>query len=298
VLGGKARNWFYWEEDMKYSLLFTGSLLMFATNAHATPPHPVGSIGVFNAGTWYLDTDRSFGWSGTGSGADEIHYFGQAGDKPVVLYGTPCFSNQTAGIAVTRDNNWYASYNNLDYEWADDPNAFVFGSAPFVPLSWGGAAVTFSGGNFLVDWNSNHVQDSGDANISFGSGWQIPVMGAWSTSSGGVRIGTYDVGTHSWYVDANGSNSWNAGDAIYNFGFGNADYPVSIPYSDGVDHIGIFITGDWYMDTNGNHQWDGVAGGDSHWQFGNPGDTPVVSRQTWNGQCPIDDGTSLHPVDG
>lgn len=70
-----------------------------------------------------------------------------------------------------------------------------------------------------------------------------------------------------------------------------------IPFSDGVDHIGVFRGGYWYMDINGNHVWDGTSRGDAVWQFGNPGDTPVVTREaSWTGQCAIDPGTNLQPV--
>jgi hypothetical protein len=286
---------------MRYSFFFTVSLLLATTNALAEAggsiPHPVvpsGSIGIFNAGVWALDVDRTKSWTppNNGVGGDEVHYFGQAGDKPVVMYAPPCFSTQTAGIAVTRGNDWYASYNNLDYGWDDDPNAFVFGSAPFAPVTWGGTAVTFSNGNFLIDWNGNHEHDGGDANIQFGSPGQIPVIGVWATTSGGARVGTFDPVTHKWYVDANGTNTWSGtgtgNDKIWTFGIDSSDYPVVMPYSDGVDHIGVFNGGVWYMDYNGNHVWDGEAGGDTKWYFGSPGDTPVVVRTNWNGACPID----------
>ena len=274
---------------MKYSLL-TGALMLLATNAHAAGPYPKGSIGVFNAGTWYLDTDRSFSWSGTSPlPADEIHYFGQAGDKPVVYFGRPCFYNEPGAIGITRGNNWYFTTNNLDYDHADDSNAFVFGTTPFTPTIWNTVPVTFSNGNWLIDWNDNHVQDSGDVVLGFGSAGQLPVIGLWSTTSGGTRIGTFAPSTHTWYVDYDGTNTWSSGDKTWTFGFSSTDQPVVMPYTDGIDRIGIFNAGNWYIDKNNNHVWDGPSGGDEQWQFGNPGDTPVVTRETtWEGECPID----------
>jgi hypothetical protein len=287
---------------MKYSFIATISCLMFAANAQAAAPTPKGSIGTFHNGTWYLDADRSLGWSGTGPGADEIHYMGTTGDKPFVLYGTACFTNQTAGIGVTRSSTWYVTTNNLDWDNTADP-ALTFslsGGPPstFIPATWNTAPVAFANGYFYIDWNINHRWDSADLVIQFGSPNQIPVIGVWGTSTNGERIGTYDQSTNTFYVDLNGTNAWDSGDAGWHFGFTSSDYPVVIPFSDGVDHIGVFNSGNWYIDTNGNHQWDGVNGGDSQWQFGNPGDIPVVTHeQTWTGACPIDDpGQGLHPV--
>jgi len=276
---------------MKYSLLLTSSLLLLAANAHAGGPYPKGSIGTFHEGTWYLDTDRSYSWSGTQfADQDQIHYFGQAGDQPVVFYGRPCFSNLPGAIGVVRGRNWYFTTNDLDYQPAqDDPNAFVFGTTPFSATIWNGVPVAFSNGNFLVDWNGNHVYDSGDVTLGFGSPNQLPVIGVWGTGSGGTRIGTYVPSTNTWFVDYDGTNTWSAGDKTWHFGFAAGDLPFVIPYTDGIDRIGVFNSGNWYVDANNNHVWDGTAGGDAQWQFGNPGDIPVVTRdQTWYGECPID----------
>lgn len=286
---------------MKYSLLLAASVMTFGTSAmaesdgsisHGTPPFVAGVIGVFNAGVWAIDVNRNHLWDPGTNGFDEVHYFGTAGDQPVVFYGVPCFQNtQTAGIGTTRGNTWYASYNNI-FDWdvaGDNGNTFTFGTSPFIPVTWNGVPATYSGGSFLIDWNGNHRKDSADVTLPFGTAGQIPVIGAWATTSGGTRIGTFDPSNRKWYVDADGSNTWSNGDATWTFGVNSSDYPVVMPYEDGVDHIGVFNGGSWYMDKNGNHVWDGVAGGDELWSFGSAGDTPVVARApSWNGWCPID----------
>ncbi len=285
---------------MKYSLVVAASLFMLAANAqnaHATP-YPKGSIGVFNAGTWWLDTDRSLGWSGEGPGQDEVHHFGTAGDQPVVYYGVPCFTQGTAGIGVVRGNTWKATYNDLDYQFsADSGNTFTFGQNPQSPTIWN-VAVSYVGGTFLIDNNGNHQQDSGDVSLHWGGAGQLPVIGTWGGPSGVPHIGTFVPSSSTWFVDYDGSNTWtNAGDKTWTFGLTPSDLPFVMPFSDGIDRIGVFNGGNWYVDLNNNHRYDGATGGDVIWQFGNIGDTPVISREgSWTGQCPIDGGTGLHPV--
>ena len=91
----------------------------------------------------------------------------------------------------------------------------------------------------------------------------------------------YDNGT--WHVDYDGTNGWTDGDKAYTFG-NPGDYPVVIPFSDGVDRIGTFRDGYWSVDANGNGRWDGTAHGDLAWQFGNVGDIPVMTRNYWRGR--------------
>jgi len=265
---------------MKYSLLFAGSFLLLASNAQAAEPYPLGSIGVFNAGTWWLDVDRSFGWSGTGPGADQVHYFGTAGDRPVVLQGQPCGSNRTAVIAVTRGNNWYVTNNDLDYDSAgDDPNAFVFGTGTVTPFASPGIVTAFYDGMYRVDYNRNHREDDLDKLISSTHPSGVPLLGKWLKQANVPDFGSFEPSTGTWYIQL-------AGPPVWQFGVTSSDLPVVMPYSDGFDHIGVFSNGDWYMDTNGNHVWDGTAGGDSYWQFGNPNDIPVIAREeSWTGEC-------------
>jgi len=267
---------------MKYSLLLTGSILLLAGNADALQfPHPTGSIGVFNAGTWWLDVDRSFGWSGTGPGADQVHSFGTTGDRPVVLQGQPCGSNLTAVIGVTRGNNWYVTKNDLDYDSAgDDPNAFVFGSGTVTPFSRPGIVVAFYDGVYRVDYDRNHAEDERDLLIPSDNPSEVPLLGNWLKQVPVPNFGSFEPSTGTWHIQLFNPTP------VWHFGVTGSDVPVVMPYSDGVDHIGVFSNGNWYMDTNGNHVWDGTAGGDAYWAFGNPNDIPVIAREgSWTGEC-------------
>jgi hypothetical protein len=78
------------------------------------------------------------------------------------------------------------------------------------------------------------------------------------------------------------------GDLTTQFGLAG-DYPVSGDWDgSGVIRIGVFRCPapgagvcTWYLDQNNNGVWDGTFGGDISFQFGLPGDIPVVGD--WNG---------------
>ena len=92
------------------------------------------------------------------------------------------------------------------------------------------------------------------------------------------QIGVFRSGT--WYLDANGSGAWDAGDLLRRFGGVAGDVAVFGDWNaDGVTEIGVFRSGDWYLDTNGNGVWD--VGVDKRYRFGIAGDIPVVGD--WNG---------------
>ncbi|MBE0598122.1 MAG: hypothetical protein IH614_12710 [Desulfuromonadales bacterium] len=91
-------------------------------------------------------------------------------------------------------------------------------------------------------------------------------------------IGVFRNGT--WYLDADGNGSWNAGtDFRYTFGL-STDQPVVGDWDgSGTKKIGVFRNGTWYLDANGNGLWD--AGIDTVASFGQAGDIPIVGD--WDG---------------
>ena len=91
-------------------------------------------------------------------------------------------------------------------------------------------------------------------------------------------------------LDSNGNYAYDATDQVRQFGLAG-DYPVAGDWDGtGVIRLGVFRcpapgTGicTWYLDQNNNGVWDGTSGGDVAFQFGLPGDIPVVGDWTGNG---------------
>ena len=104
------------------------------------------------------------------------------------------------------------------------------------------------------------------------------IIGAGGITFPASEIGVFRSGT--WYLDANGSGLWEAGnDTIYRFGIAGDISVVGDWNGDGVAQIGVYRNGDWYLDTNGNGVWD--VGVDTRYRFGIAGDIPVVGD--WDG---------------
>jgi hypothetical protein len=152
---------------------------------------------------------------------------------------------------------------------------------------------TYTAGAWYLDTNGNGLWESGvDTKRQFGMANDIPVTGDWN-GDGTIDIGVFrninDVGY--WYLDSNGSGSWDAGsDQKLQFGKGN-DIPVAGDWNgDGITEVGVFRNADgfgwWYLDSNGNAAWD--AGIDQKLQFGIGTDVPVPGD--WNGDGVTDLG--------
>ena len=88
------------------------------------------------------------------------------------------------------------------------------------------------------------------------------------------------------FVEAGPSNTFDAASKFRNFGL-NGDISVLGDFAgDGIVRLAVFrcpAAGvcQWFVDMNNNGTWDGLFGGDVIWNFGLPGDTPVVGD--WNG---------------
>ena len=136
------------------------------------------------------------------------------------------------------------------------------------------------------------VDDSGNPVVTghtFSSGW---ISGGFDTSYGGtgdayvVKIydsGPDNVGVHrsqTWYLDADGSQSWNvSGDDYFSFGIATDELIVGDWDGDGYDEVGVHRGSMWYLDYDGNGQWN--VPGDQYFSFGIVGDEPVVGD--WDG---------------
>jgi len=91
-------------------------------------------------------------------------------------------------------------------------------------------------------------------------------------------------------LDKNGDYAFETTDKTTQFGLAG-DYPVAGDWDgNGTIKIGVFRCPapgagvcTWYLDENNNGVWDGTFGGDLSFQFGLPGDIPVVGDWTGNG---------------
>jgi hypothetical protein len=123
----------------------------------------------------------------------------------------------------------------------------------------------------------------------------IPVTFITSSNNPGSQnfrqIGTFRnslAGIGAGFVlDSNGNNNYDASDKARFFGL-PGDIPVAGDFfGNGIIEIGVFRcpTGatvcQWFIDANNSGAWDGPFGGDQIWNFGLPGDIPVVGD--WNG---------------
>jgi uncharacterized protein (DUF2141 family) len=191
---------------------------------------------------------------------------------------------------VFRNGAWYLDANGTG-QWETGEDTVIpagsFGLPNDIPITgdWNGDGFTsigvFRNGAWYLDSNGNGQWDPGvDIAIpagSFGLSNDKPITGDWN-GDGITNIGVFRNG--AWYLDANGSRTWNAGDiAIPSGQFGLAnDIPITGDSNgDGITNIGVFRRGAWYVDDNGNGKWDpGVDIVLPVGSFGLSNDKPIV----------------------
>jgi len=114
----------------------------------------------------------------------------------------------------------------------------------------------------------------------------VNVNETWTSSNPGItreKIGIYQNGV--WYLDNDGSGTWNAGDRATMFGAVGWTSVTGDWNGDGTTKIGVYKDGVWYLDYNGNGAWD--TGIDHASMFGTSGWTPVVGDWNGNGKTKI-----------
>lgn len=269
-----------------------GSVGQYSVSGTVVPPAPSSvAIGVFRAGSFYLDQNGDKVWNGV-SGGDVSFGFGQPGDLPVAGDWN---GDGRSDIALYRDGYFYLDLNG-NRVWNNNGGGdlrFRFGNATDHPVSgdWDGDGTTEIGvcrnGKFYLDLNGNRAWDGaagGDLLIQFGTTGDLPVTGDWN-GDGATDIGIFRAG--KFYLDLNGNRAWNnlaGGDAIFNFGT-NGDKPAAGDWNgDGKDEVAILRAGTFYVDANGNRTWDNTTGGDLLFRFGNSGDLPLMG--VWSSASP------------
>lgn len=241
------------------------------------------TIGVFRDGRFYLDFDADGVWD---PAQDQVHRFGQPGDKPVVgdwdgdgidQVGTFRPSNLNFYLDLNGNGTW-------DGAVGGDLIQHLGGRSTDTPLAgdWNGDGVDEIGlhrnRTFLLDMNGDgHWNWPGDdVRHEFGAGTDTPITGEFS---GDLRddIGVYRPSNHKFYLDSNGNGRWDGGvDAAF-FYRDQAETPIIGDFNgDGADDPGTHAGRLFYLDLNANGRWDYKAGGDTVYAFGSPGDTPIT----------------------
>jgi hypothetical protein len=106
----------------------------------------------------------------------------------------------------------------------------------------------------------------------------FPNFGVFRSTPGGLGV---------FVLDTDGNYNFDAADRFVSFGL-SGDKPVAGNWGVGVLSLGVFrcpAAGvcQWYIDLNNNGKWDGTDGGDAIWNFGLPGDLPIVGDWTGDG---------------
>ncbi|TAN38344.1 MAG: hypothetical protein EPN25_13895, partial [Nitrospirae bacterium] len=172
-------------------------------------------IGIFDHGTWYLDSNQSWAWEGTP--ADTLGIFGVGLDGAIPVVGD-WTGDGTTKIGVFIDGIWYLDMNR-NWQWDGEPTdkrgVFGVGMTGAIPVvgDWTGDGITKIGvyldGTWYLDMNNNWLWDGEptDKIGVFGVGMtgEVPVVGDWN-GDGIAEIGIYQDGI--WYLDKNRNWQW------------------------------------------------------------------------------------------
>ena len=263
----------------------------------SAPPATGAAVGVFRAGTWFLDANGNGAWDGCqqNGGQDLCLYnsFGQAGDMPAAGNWNGG-AKSSIGVLRSGTGEWFIDHNG-NHQWdgcGTDGCYSGFGAPGDLPVAgdWNGTGFAkigvFRNGQWFLDANGNGAWDGCgvDLCLNFGQMGDWPVAGNWD---GGLKAGVGVFRNGTWFLDYNGNGKWdgcqqNGGQDQCLYGsFGQAgDLPAAGDWNgDGKAKVGVFRNGTWFLDYNGNGAWDGCAVDRCYvGSFGVKGDLPVAGK--------------------
>ena len=176
-------------------------------------------IGVYNNGSWYLDTNGD----GAFNTGDSVYSFGLATWSPVL---GDWDGDGKKEIGVYKDGSWYLDTNG-DGAFNTGDSVYSFGLATWSPVvgDWDGDGKTeigvYKDGVWYLDTNGDGTFNTGDSVYSFGLATWTPVVGDWDGDDM-TEIGVYKDGV--WYLDMNGDGTFNTGDSCI-----PSDLPPGLP---------------------------------------------------------------------
>ncbi len=257
----------------------------------------IATVGVFRAGSWFLDTDAKGLWDGCqqSGGLDLCLFdaFGTTGDLPASgNWGGG--TKRSVGVLRPSTGEWFIDRNG-NHQWdgcGTDGCYSGFGAPGDLPVAgdWSGTGFAkigvFRNGAWSLDYNGNGKWDGCgiDLCLNFGLPGDLPVAGNWD---GGLKTGIGVFRSGTWYLDYNGNGKWDGCQqdggldlCLFNsFGI-QGDLPAAGDWNgDGKAKVGVFRNGTWYLDYNGNGKWDGCSIDRCYVGFGMAGDLPVAVQQ-------------------
>jgi hypothetical protein len=207
-------------------------------------------------------------------------------------------SDAAARIGVSRNGTWYLDTNgNGQWDGCGTDACIPWGGEPTdQPLvgDWNGSGTTKIGvyraatGTWYLDTNGNGQWDGCGADACIAWGGDVsdhPVVGDWN-ASGPAKVGVYRKSTGTWYLDQNGTGTWDGciTDKCILWGGDATDTPMVGDWDGNkTTKVGVYrqSTGYWYLDKNGNGTWDNCGTDSCIGWGGDPSDIPVVGD--WNG---------------
>ncbi|GAB4346795.1 MAG: hypothetical protein Kow0099_28320 [Candidatus Abyssubacteria bacterium] len=244
--------------------------------------HPVvvfgQQVGVYRSGVWYLDTNQNRELDA----ADMSFTMGQSTDRPLV---GDWDGDRYDECGFRRDVYWVEDLNS-DYQLSQGDTLFRGGLPGDTPVvgDWNDDGAIEEGifirGLWYLDLNGDRQFSipGGDGQYTFGAAGDIPLVGDWD-GDGSVDLGVFRIiwrggtGFGVWFLDMNGTHSFDAGDTVCVYGQAG-DIPIRCDSNgDGTDEIGVFRNGVWIIDSDGNRE---MTLSDLIFTYGAAGDVPVV----------------------
>ena len=296
----------FWDGKLKiYSSSPTTPYIEVALNGFGDYPPP-SKVGAFRPtdGTFYLDYNGSGTWEGCG--IDRCLRIGMDGDIPLIGDWNGSGTSKVGAFRPT-DGTFYLDYNGSGtWEGCGIDRCLQIGMDGDIPLigDWNGSGTSKVGAfrpgvGFFLDYNGNGIWEGCvvDRCLWVGLSGDIPLIGDWN-GSGTSKVGAFRPTDGTFYLDYNGSGTWEGCgiDRCLQIGM-DGDIPLIGDWNgSGTSKVGAFrpTDGTFYLDYNGSGTWEG-CGIDRCLQIGMDGDIPLIGD--WNGS-----GTSkvgaFRPTDG
>jgi hypothetical protein len=248
------------------------------------------AIAVFRAaaGTFYLDYNADGVWDGCST--DRCVVIGQAGDVPLVGDWTGSGASKV-GVFRPGDGMFYLDVSgNGTWDGCAVDVCMAIGQAGDVALvgDWSGSGASKVGvfrpssGTFYLDLNGNGVWEGCETDrcVTIGMSGDTALAGDWN-GSGATKVGLFRPVDGTFYLDYNGSGTWDGCGADRCLQIGMVgDVPFVGDWDGtGSSKVGVFRPSDgtFYLDYNGSGSWDG-CGSDRCLSIGLSGDTPLVGK--------------------